>query len=632
MPHQSAAQSKGGEAHVRRFWTLALGAIGVVYGDIGTSPIYAFREAVVAASSEGTLAADGVLGILSLVVWSLFLLVTLKYVFVLLRADFNGEGGTFALMALAQSVAQRSRQVILLLGVAGASFLYGDAAITPALSVISAVEGLKVITPAFEKAVVPLSLAILIALFAMQSRGTARVAALFGPVILVWFAVLGALGCVWIAAEPRILAAFNPGYGVSFLLGNGLTALTVLGLVFLAVTGAEALYADLGHFGRKPIQAAWLCVALPALTANYFGQGALVLSRPQAIDNPFFLMCPGWALWPFVLLTTAATVIASQAVITGAFSLTRQAVQLGLLPRIGIRHTSGEIAGQIYLPRVNWLLLIGVLLLVAIFKSSSALAAAYGVAVTATMITTSLMAFYVFWRRWQWPLWRVAALIIPLLLIEQVFFAANAIKIFEGAWVPLAIAISLMLVMLTWLKGTALLNAIARRENATLDWLTNTLEKRPPHRVNGTAVFLTGTPQEAPAALLHNLKHNHMLHERNIVLTVKTAEVPRVANSERVKIEKLTEAFTSVSLTYGFMETPDVVQGLALCRRRGLNIDPGATSFFLSRRVMRPTSRSRLPYWQEKLFIWLAHSAEDASAYFQIPSDRVVEIGAQVTI
>lgn len=617
----------------RRFWPLTLGAIGVVYGDIGTSPIYAFREAVVAATGKATVAPDTVFGILSLILWSLFLLVTLKYVCFLLRADFNGEGGTFALMALAQSVARRSRHVILVLGIAGASFLYGDAAITPALSVISAVEGLNVITPAFEKTVVPISLLILIGLFAMQSRGTARVASLFGPVILVWFAVLGAMGIICIAEEPQILGAFNPRYAVTFLLNNGFVGLTVLGLVFLAVTGAEVLYADLGHFGRKPIQAAWLAVVLPALTLNYLGQGALVLGRPAAIENPFFLMCPSWALWPLVLLTTVATVVASQAVITGAFSITRQAVQLGLLPRFDIRHTSGEMAGQIYLPRVNWLLLVAVLLLVVIFKSSSALAAAYGVAVTATMITTSVMAFFVFWKRWHWPIWQVSALIVPLLFIEQVFFAANVIKIFEGAWVPLAIAISLMFVMLTWVRGTTILNAISRKqEENSLDWLTNTLEKRPPHRVNGTAVFLTGNRHAAPTALLHNLKHNHMLHERNIVLTIKTADVPRVPNPDRIKIEKLTETFTAVSLTYGFMETPNVEQGLALCRRRGLNIDPGSTSFFLSRRVLRPTSRSQMPMWQEKLFIWLARSSEDAAAYFQIPSDRVVEIGTQIVV
>src|SRR5262245_15190548 len=419
MAQQAAAALKDTDAVARRFLPLTLGAIGVVYGDIGTSPIYAFREAVMAAAGGAVVAPDTILGILSLILWSLFLLVTLKYVFVLLRADFNGEGGTFALMALAKSVAQRSKYVILLLGIAGASFLYGDAAITPALSVISAVEGLKIIAPAFERAVVPLSLVILIGLFAMQWRGTARVASLFGPVILVWFAVLAAMGGICIAAEPSVLAAFNPGYGITFLLGNGFIGLTVLGLVFLAVTGAEALYADLGHFGRRPIQVAWLGVALPALTLNYLGQGAVVLARPAAIENPFFLMYPGWALWPIVLLSTAATIIASQAVITSAYSLTRQAVQLGLLPRFAIRHTSGEVAGQIYVARVNWLLLIAVLLLVVIFKSSSALATAYGVAVTATMITTSLMAFFVFWRRWRWSIWQAAALIVPLLFIEQ---------------------------------------------------------------------------------------------------------------------------------------------------------------------------------------------------------------------
>ena len=624
--------TKPEDAPARPLWPLTLGALGVVYGDIGTSPIYAFREAVVAATGEATVAHDTVLGILSLIVWSLFLLVTLKYVCFLLRADFNGEGGTFALMALAQSVAQRSKHIILLLGIAGASFLYGDAAITPALSVISAVEGLKVIAPAFEKAVVPLSLLILIGLFAMQSRGTAKVAALFGPVILVWFAVLAVIGVVCIAQEPRVLAAFNPGYGAMFLFRNGLVGLTVLGLVFLAVTGAEALYADLGHFGRKPIQTAWLGVALPALTLNYLGQGALVLGQPTAIENPFFLMFPGWALWPIVLLSTVATVIASQAVITGAFSITRQAVQLGLLPRFDIRHTSEAMAGQIYVPRVNGLLLVAVLLLVVIFKSSSALASAYGVAVTATMITTSLMAFFVFWKKWHWPVWQAAALIVPLLLIEQIFFAANAIKIVEGAWVPLAIALCLMITMLTWVKGAGIVTAVSRKQDASLDWLVNTLEKKPPHRVNGTAVFLTANPGAAPTALLHNLKHNHMLHERNIVLTIKTAGLPRVPNSERLKIEKLSDTFTGVSLTYGFMETPSVQQGLALCRRRGVNIDPASTSFFLSRRVLRPTSRSQMPLWQEKLFIWLASSAEDATTYFQIPSDRVVEIGTQIVV
>jgi KUP system potassium uptake protein len=622
---------KHAPAQASHFWPLMLGAIGVVYGDIGTSPIYAFREAAVAATGEAQVTQATVLGILSLIVWSLLLLVTLKYVFVLLRADFNGEGGTFALMALAQAVAHRSRHVILILGIAGASFLYGDAAITPALSVISAVEGLKVITPAFENAVVPLSLAILIGLFAMQSRGTAKVGAFFGPIILIWFAVLATIGMVRVVENPAVLAAFDPSYGLTFLLHNGLIGFTVLGLVFLAVTGAETLYADLGHFGRLPVQVAWLCLALPALTINYLGQGALVLASPQAIENPFFLMFPNWALWPVVLLTTVATVIASQAVITGAYSLTRQAIQLGLLPRFSIRHTSEEVAGQIYLPRVNWLLLVAVLLLVVIFKSSSALAAAYGVAVTATMITTSLMAFVVLRRRWLWPMWGVAALLVPLLLIELVFFAANLIKIFEGAWVPLAFAISLMIVMLTWRRGVSILGADAR-SHADLHSVVQALEKKPPIRVSGTAVFLTATPDAAPTSLLHNLKHNHMLHERNILLSIKTADVPRVPNNERVTIESLSDTFSAVTLTYGFMETPNVVKGLQLCRNRGLNIDPPATSFFLSRRTLRPTSRSQMTRFQEKLFIWLAGSAEDATTYFQIPSDRVVEIGTQIVV
>jgi KUP system potassium uptake protein len=619
------------QAHPQRFWPLTLGAIGVVYGDIGTSPIYAFKEAAVAATGEAQVMPSTVLGILSLIVWSLLLLVTLKYVFVLLRAGYSGEGGTFALMALAQSVVQRNQHVILLLGIAGASFLYGDAAITPALSVISAVEGLAVVAPAFEKAVVPLSMAILIGLFAIQSRGTGRIGAFFGPIILVWFVALAVIGLVRIAEHPEVLSALNPVYGVSFLLSNGLIGFTVLGLVFLAVTGVEALYADLGHFGRVPIQTAWLGVALPALVVNYMGQGALVLGNPVAIQNPFFLMFPEWSRWPVLLLTTAATVIASQAVITGTYSLTRQAIQLGLLPRFSIRHTSEEVAGQIYMPRVNWLLLGAVLLLVAVFKTSSALASAYGVAVTATMITTSLMAFVVLRGRWLWPAWQVAALLVPLLGIELVFFSANVIKLVQGAWMPIAAAPFLAAVMLTWRRGTRIL-AAEERAHSDLRTVLNSLERKPPLRVSGTAVFLTATPEAAPSSLLHNLKHNHMLHERNILLTIKGAGAPRVPNSERVKIEPLSESFTAVTLTYGFMETPDVMKGLQLCRHRGLNIDPPATSFFLSRRTLRPTPKSQMGRLQERLFIWLSRSAENATTYFQIPSDRVVEIGTQIVV
>jgi KUP system potassium uptake protein len=623
--------SKQGQVQPNRYWPLTLGAIGVVYGDIGTSPIYAFKEAAIAATGEAQVTPSTVLGILSLIVWSLLLLVTLKYVLVLLRADYSGEGGTFALMTLTQSVAQHNRRLILLLGITGASFLYGDAAITPALSVISAVEGLTVIAPTFEKAVVPLSIAILVGLFAVQNRGTGRVGAFFGPVIVVWFTALALIGLVRIAEHPQVLAAFNPIHGLSFLLNNGAIGFTVLGLVFLAVTGAEALYADLGHFGRLPIQTAWLCVALPALALNYLGQGALVLGTPVAIQNPFFLMFPEWGRWPALLLTTAATVIASQAVITGAYSITRQAIQLGLLPRFSIRHTSEEMAGQIYMPRVNWLLLGAVLLLVAVFKTSSGLAAAYGVAVTATMITTSLMAFIVLRRRWLWPMWRVAALLVPLLIVELVFFSANAIKLFQGAWVPIASAAFLIAVMLTWRRGAAIL-AAEERAHADLRSVVNALERKPPLRVSGTAVFLTATPEAAPSSLLHNLKHNHMLHERNILLTIKGAAAPRVPNSERVKIEPVSESFTAVTLTYGFMETPDVMKGLQLCRHRGLNIDPPATSFFLSRRTLRPTPKSKMGRLQERLFIWLAGSAENATTYFQIPHDRVVEIGTQVVV
>ncbi len=622
---------KQAQTHPNRLWPLMLGAIGVVYGDIGTSPIYAFKEAAIAATGEAQVTPATVLGILSLIVWSLLLLVTLKYVLVLLRADYNGEGGTFALMALAQSAAQHNRQLILLLGIAGAAFLYGDVAITPALSVVSAVEGLTVIAPAFEIMVVPVSIAILVGLFAVQSRGTGKVGTFFGPVLLVWFITLAAVGVVCIAEHPGVLAAFNPVYGVLFLLNNGLIGFMVLGLVFLAVTGAETLYADLGHFGRLPVQTAWFCVVLPALTINYLGQGALVLGNPLAIQNPFFLMFPEWGRWPALLLTAAATVTASQAVITGAYSLTRQAVQLGLLPRFSILHTSEEMAGQIYLPRVNWLLLGAVLLLVVAFRSSSGLASAYGVAVTGTMITTSLMAFFVLYRRWQWPLWRVAALLVPFLTIELAFCSANTVKIVQGAWVPIAGALVLIVVMLTWRRGTGILLA-EERSHADLRTVLNALERKPPLRVSGTAVFLTATPEAAPSSLLHNLKHNHMLHERNFLLTIKGADVPRVPNSERVKIEPLSETFTAVTLTYGFMETPNVMKGLQLCRHRDLNIDPPATSFFLSRRTLRPTPKSKMNRLQEKLFIWLARSAENATTYVQIPPDRVVEIGTQIVV
>jgi len=615
-----------------QFWTLVVGSIGVVYGDIGTSPLYAFREAVHAASPGGTVGPGAVFGVLSLIFWALMLIVTFKYVLLLLRADNRGEGGMFALMALGQSVAKRSAPLIFALGVAGASFFYGDAVITPAISVLSAVEGMKLISPALDHWVLPVSIVVLVGLFAVQSHGTARVGQFFGPITVVWFLTLAIGGLLHIFDNPSIIAALNPWYGVAFLLSHGLVGLTVLGLVFLAVTGAEALYADLGHFGRKPIQMAWLGFVLPALMLNYMGQGALMLSTPNAIENPFYRLYPEWALVPMVILATAATVIASQAVITGAFSLARQAIQLGLLPRFAIRHTSESMAGQIYLPRVNWLLLGGVVTAVLTFKSSSNLAAAYGISVTAAMVIDTLMAFFVVWKCWQWPVWKAALTTIPLLLIEQTFFAANVLKLLEGAWVPLVIAAMLGLVMFTWVKGYAILTKITRRNEADLDWLVRKLEAKPPARVPGTAVFLSSDVNAAPTSLMHNLKHNRVLHERNLVLSIRTEETPRVARHERVLIDRSNETFIKVTALYGFMETPSIPKIIESCRRKDLNIDVGATSFFLSRRSLRTTTRSEMPRWQERLFIWLARTAEDATTYFQIPTDRVVEVGTQVAI
>jgi KUP system potassium uptake protein len=632
-PAQDKAADHAADSHQNQnFWSLTVGSIGVVYGDIGTSPLYAFKEAVTASAEHGLVGRAAVIGILSLIIWALILIVTIKYVLILLRADNKGEGGTFALMALGQSVAKRSAPVLFMLGIAGVSFFYGDAVITPAMSVLSAVEGLKLIRPGMEPVIIPLTCIILVGLFAMQSRGTAKVAAFFGPITVLWFVCLAVGGLVHIVDDPSVLAAFNPWPGVKLVGSHGLIGLTVMGLVFLAVTGAEALYADLGHFGRKPIQFAWLCLVLPALLLNYLGQGALVLTNPKAIENPFFKLYPDWALIPMVILATMATVIASQAVITGAFSLTRQAVQLGLLPRLAIKHTSENMAGQIYLPRVNWLILACVLIVVFLFKSSSNLAAAYGISVTAAMVIDSLMAFFVVWKYWKWPLWKAALTILPLALIEQAFLTANMVKVFDGGWFPIIIAATTATIMLTWFKGSGVLAKETRKNEADLDWLIRKLESKPPHRVPGTAVFLTSDPSAAPTALMHNLKHNRVLHERNIILSIKVADSPRVLNSERITVDKLSDGFCRVTASFGFMETPSIPKVLTLCRKRDLNIEMAATSFFLSRRSLRPTVKSELPAWQEQLFIALAGSAQDATTYFQIPTDRVVEVGTQVAV
>jgi len=627
VPHADQRQVRTG------FWALTLGSIGVVYGDIGTSPLYAFRESIAAAVGHGNPATEqAVLGILSLIIWALILVVTVKYVIILLRADNNGEGGTLALMALAHRALNRGGGVVILLGVISAALFFGDAMITPALSVLSAVEGLKVVTPAFAPYIVPLAIVIMIALFAVQSRGTASVATWFGPITLVWFIALAAAGLLHIGDNPTVLRAFNPVYGVSFIASHGIIGLLTLGAVFLVVTGAEALYADLGHFGKKPIRAAWLTVVLPALTINYLGQGALVLANPKAIENPFFLLYPDWAILPMVALATAATVIASQAVITGAYSITSQAIQLGLLPRFEIRHTSESQFGQIYMPRVNSLLLIGVLVLVVFFQSSSALASAYGIAVTGTMVVTAMMAFVVVWKVWRWGVIASVLLIVPFLLIDLVFLSANMLKVFDGGWMPLALGVCVMLVMYTWRRGSRLLFQKTRRLEVPLRMLVASLEKKPPLRVPGTAVFLTSDPDSAPTALLHSLKHYKVLHEKNVILTIEYAETPRVDESERVRLEPLGETFLLMILRFGFMERPNVPRALAVARKQGWNFDIMSTSFFLSRRALRPAADSVLPRWQDRLFIGLARSASDATDYFQIPTGRVVEVGTQVTV
>ncbi len=616
----------------KNFWKLTLGSVGVVYGDIGTSPLYALKESLVAASGGGGLTPEMVFGVLSLIIWALILIVTLKYVLIVLRADNAGEGGTLTLMALAQGAIGHKVALIPILGIVGAALFYGDAMITPAISVLSAIEGLNLVTPALDPFIVPISLAIIVGLFAVQSRGTASVAAWFGPITAIWFVALALGGLVHIVERPDILAAVNPVNGIRFLTQHGMAGLLALGAVFLAVTGAEALYADLGHFGRGPIRTAWLGFVFPSLALNYMGQGAMLLGNPQAMENPFFRLYPEWALLPMVVLATLATIIASQAVITGAFSMTQQAVQFGLLPRFDIRPTSETEKGQIYIPSVNWLLMLAVLFLVQAFRSSSALAAAYGIAVTGTMVVTAILAFVVAWRCWKWPVWSAALLMAPFIVIDLVFLAANALKIVEGGWLPLLVGGVLLVVMLTWRRGSRLLAERTRRTEVPLDAFVRSIEKRGPERVSGTAVFLTSHPENVPTALLHNLKHNKMLHERNIILSVETVDAPRVDLKHRAVVAKVSDTFTSVRLRFGYMEDPNVPQALPSCREFGVKFDAMQTSFFLSRRSLRPSARSEMPAWQDKLFIWLARRANDASLYFRIPTSRAVEVGTQIVI
>jgi KUP system potassium uptake protein len=620
----------------KRNLMMAVGSVGVVYGDIGTSPLYALKESIHHVAKDG-LTRTEVIGIVSLLLWAIFIVVTVKYVIFIMRADNRGEGGTLSLMALAQKAIGRRSTGIFLLGVLGAALFYGDSIITPAMTVLSAVEGLKLVTPAFgdQWNVIMLSVAILLVLFFVQSKGTASVANFFGPIMVVWFSVLAALGLMHIHDDFGILAAFNPYYAATFVAGNGVIGLLVLGSVFLAVTGAEALYADMGHFGRFPIRMAWLLFIFPTLSLNYLGQGAFILrnlNNAEAVANPFFLMAPDWALLPLVILSTLAAIIASQAVITGAFSLTQQAVQLGLLPRIEIRHTSETQLGQIYIPQVNGMLAVGVFALVFLFKNSSALGSAYGIAVTGAMLADTGLFFIVAFHVWRWKPWMIALLGIPFLLIDLVFFGANCLKIPEGAYMPLLFGAVLMLLMWTWVRGSRIVYEKSRKDSVPLVDLIKMLEKSKPVRVAGTAVFLTSDPETAPGALLHNLKHNKVLHKRNIMMTINTAEMPRVPDSERLVIEDLTEDVKRIIVRVGYMESPRVPHFLALARRRGLDFDIMQTSFFLGKRTIKAAATSGMPLWQDNIFIFLSRSAANATDFFHIPTGRVVELGAQVTV
>ncbi len=632
-PYPPASHAGTKHAAKAGFGALTLGSIGVVYGDIGTSPLYAFREAMVAAGgAHGGVQRADVLGVLSLILWALTIIVTLKYVLILLRADNQGEGGTLSLLALAQRAMGRTTPAVLALGIVGAALFYGDALITPAISVLSAVEGLKLVTTSFEPFVLPITIGIIVALFLVQSKGTAAVAVLFGPITLLWFLVMGIGGFVHVSADPGILVALNPLHAATFVANNGVIGLVALGAVFLAVTGAEALYADLGHFGRRPIQLAWVIVAFPSLALNYLGQGVLVLANPAALENPFFLLYPSWALPPVVILATMATIIASQAVITGAYSLTRQAIQLKLFPRMKIQHTSEAQEGQIYMPAVNMLLLAGVLALVLAFASSSKLANAYGIAVTGTMVVTATLALIVVHLSWRWPFWAAALLILPFLAIDFVFLGANLMKVLEGGYVPLLIAAMVIVVMWTWVKGVNMLALNDRQTEIPLPDLLRQLERKQPASIPGTAVYLTAHPEFAPAALMHSLKHFKSLHERNVILTVATADVPRIDDADRIEIREISPRFRHVTMTFGYMEEPNVPRGLSLCLEPGWTYDMMSTSFLVSRRSLKLAARSAMPAWQSRLFIYLARNAAGATDYFQIPAGRVVEIGTQVNL
>jgi KUP system potassium uptake protein len=634
--------SHGGAApaHGKRFWPLALGSVGVVFGDIGTSPLYAFREAL---NQAGGVRPDAVMGVVSLALWALILIVTVKYVLFLMRMDNDGEGGVLSLAALAEKAVGRRTPLIFLLAVTGAALFYGDAIITPAISVLSAIEGLRTIPSlavhVTQSVVIIASLTVLAALFLVQSRGTGGVGRWFGPICLVWFVAIAGIGIPHILTEPGVLGAISPHHAVGFLLHHGVAGLFVLGSVFLTVTGAEALFADMGHFGRWPIQAAWLFFVLPALVLNYLGQGAfalhqIVLAHGHPVESAdwFFQMIPLLLRIPMVILATMATVIASQAVITGAFSLTNQAIQLGFLPRLTVRRTSESQAGEIYIPQITILLAIGVVLLVGIFKTSSDLAHAYGLAVTGTMVVTTSLAFIVVTRKWRWPIALAVAVIGPMLVIDTVFLGANALKLLSGGFVPLLIGALLFFVMATWSRGSDLIRQRLAKDSPLFADIMPLLASRSVYRAHGTAVFLVSDPARAPGALLHNLKHNKVLHEKNLIVSVHTAQTPRVAEEDRAVIEPLSPDFTIIRLTFGYMEIPNVPMALAGLRKRGVMLDLMSTSFFVGRRTIVHAPHSLLPPGMYKLYIWLTKNAADPIDVFRIPPGRVVEMGAQINV
>ncbi len=626
---------KAAQPDTGKLAALTLGALGVVYGDIGTSPLYTLRECF---GGEHGLALNpaNIMGIMSLVFWALIIVVTVKYVLFVMRADNKGEGGILSLLALATHTRPASSGKLTLLtalGLCGAALFYGDGMITPAMSVLSAVEGLEVAEPALESVVVPVTVAILILLFGIQSHGTSRVGALFGPIMIAWFLTIGGLGLIQVAQQPSVLAAFDPRYAFAFFQINGWVGFLVLGAVVLAVTGGEALYADMGHFGRFPIQLAWLGVVLPALLLNYLGQCALLLSDPSAVRSPFYLLAPDWGLYPLIALSTMATVIASQAVISGVFSLTRQAVQLGLCPRLHIRHTSNEEEGQIYIPRANWGLLIAIIGLVVVFQSSSRLASAYGIAVTGDMIITTMLALVVAHRRWNWSVPLCLALGAGFLAVDLSFFAANAVKIPHGGWVPLVIAAITVGLMATWRRGRAVLSIRLAEESLPLDaFIRRQAKSSDIHRVKGTAVFMTSSSNTVPIALLHNLKHNQVLHERVVFVTVLVDDVPRVPAKDRVLVEGLAEGFYRITVRYGFSQEPNIPKALRLCKAFGLEFDVMATSFFLGRETLIPQMNSQMALWREKLFVVMARTSVSATDFFKLPPNRVVELGTQVQL